>query len=69
MFELVNTVMVHESVEHLKGWVRTTWHPYLHKIPIDLHEVFVEKLKSLFSFNWPTFMLLLVIRIYVNETG
>ena len=36
--------MVHESVDKLEGWVRTTWHPYLAQIPEGFRNDFVGEL-------------------------
>lgn len=40
--ELKPKDMVHENIEKFKGWFRTTWLPYLHRIPIELQEVFIN---------------------------
>jgi len=34
--------MVHETGEQFKGWFRTTWLPYIHRIPINLQEKFIH---------------------------
>jgi len=39
--ELVLKVMVHESVEGFEGWMRTTWLPYVERLPEDLGDTFV----------------------------
>jgi trans-aconitate 2-methyltransferase len=39
--ELKPKDMVHENIEKFKGWFRTTWLPYLYRIPNELREVFV----------------------------
>lgn len=40
--ELKAKDMIHENIEKLKGWFRTTWLPCLHRIPIELQEVFIH---------------------------
>ena len=39
--ELKPKDMVHENIEKFKGWFRTTWMPYLHRIPQELQEAFI----------------------------
>lgn len=34
--------MVHENAERFKGWFRTTWLPYLQRLPIKLQEKFIN---------------------------
>ena len=34
--------MVHENEEEFKGWFRTTWLPYLHRIPIEARGNFID---------------------------
>lgn len=35
-------MMVHENEEKFKGWFRTTWLPYIHRIPIELQDQFIH---------------------------
>lgn len=42
--ELVPKDMVHESVAALKGWIRTTWLPYTHRLPQQQREMFIDEL-------------------------
>jgi trans-aconitate methyltransferase len=46
--ELITKDMVHKNTEGLKGWLRTTWFPYINKIPIDLRESFLDELVNTF---------------------
>ncbi len=41
--ELKPKDMVHENIEKFKGWVRTTWLPYLQRIPERLQELFINE--------------------------
>ncbi|THB68804.1 MAG: SAM-dependent methyltransferase, partial [Desulfovibrio sp.] len=41
--ELIPKPMDHKGVEGLKGWLRTTWLPYLERLPRDLHEPFLDQ--------------------------
>jgi trans-aconitate methyltransferase len=46
-FDIVNLELkpknlVHENKEKFKGWFRTTWLPYLHRIPVKLREKFID---------------------------
>ena len=36
--------MIHENVEQFKGWIRTTWIPYLDRIPEKKREKFINQL-------------------------
>jgi trans-aconitate methyltransferase len=40
--ELKPKTMVHEDIEKFKGWIRTTWLPYLHRVPKDLRNSFIN---------------------------
>jgi len=40
--ELKPKDMIHENEEKFKGWFRTTWLPYIHRIPIGLREKFIS---------------------------
>jgi trans-aconitate 2-methyltransferase len=42
--ELIRRDMVHTSRESFAGWVRTTWLPYLERIPGSLQPAFVDAL-------------------------
>ncbi len=42
--ELVPKDMVHESVEGLKGWFRTTWFPYTRRLPQAMQDTFIDEL-------------------------
>ena len=40
--ELKPKTMVHEDIEKFKGWIRTTWLPYLYRIPENLKNRFID---------------------------
>jgi trans-aconitate methyltransferase len=40
--ELKPKDMIHENEEAFKGWFRTTWLPYLHRMPIEVRENFID---------------------------
>jgi len=40
--ELVPKIMVHKNADSLKGWIRTTWHPYIERIPVQMREKFMN---------------------------
>jgi trans-aconitate 2-methyltransferase len=40
--ELKPKDMVHENELEFKGWFRTTWLPYLHRVPFDERESFID---------------------------
>ena len=39
--ELIGKDMVHESQEKFMGWFRTTWLPYIHRVPENQREDFI----------------------------
>jgi len=44
--KLVPSKMVHDNQKGLEGWIRTTWHPYLNRIPTPLKDDFVTELTN-----------------------
>jgi len=42
--ELIHKDAIHEGKEKFKGWIKTTWIPYLERIPEDKKEQFIEEL-------------------------
>lgn len=42
--ELVPKDMVQQGRKELAGWIRTTWHPYLERVPPELHEKFIGQI-------------------------
>ncbi len=34
--------MIHENLECFKGWMRTTWFPYIHRLPTTMREPFID---------------------------
>lgn len=42
--ELIAKDMVHENVESLKGWLRTTWFPYTAPLPDTKKEEFLDRI-------------------------
>jgi trans-aconitate 2-methyltransferase len=42
--ELIRRDMVHTDRESFAGWVRTTWLPYLERVPVSLQPAFVKAL-------------------------
>lgn len=40
--ELKAKDMIHENIENFQGWFRTTWLPYLQRIPLALREEFIN---------------------------
>jgi trans-aconitate 2-methyltransferase len=51
--ELVPKDMVHESVDGLKGWIRTTWFPYTQRVPQTMQETFIDELVASYLENHP----------------
>ena len=51
--ELIGKDMVHRTPEEFAGWVRTTWLPYLHQVPEELHARFIDSLYSQYCIMYP----------------
>jgi len=41
--ELIPKDMVYDNIDQLKGWIRTTWLPYTHRIPPSEQESFIQE--------------------------
>ncbi|NPV93045.1 MAG: methyltransferase domain-containing protein [Firmicutes bacterium] len=41
--ELVPKDMVHQGTAGLRGWLRTTWLPYLERLPAEIREEFIDE--------------------------
>ena len=46
--ELIPRVMTYEDSAGLSGWLRTTWLPYLERLPENLKETFVKEIVDLY---------------------
>jgi trans-aconitate 2-methyltransferase len=44
--ELVDKDMQHAEDEAFRGWLRTTWFPYMDRLPVDLRETFLVELAA-----------------------
>ena len=42
--EVVPKDMVQPGKKELAGWIRTTWHPYLERVPSELREKFIDQI-------------------------
>jgi len=42
--ELVPKQMIHKNGEEFKGWVRTTWLPYLERVPVEMRSALIDEL-------------------------
>jgi len=51
--ELIPKIMTHNGREGLTGWIRTTWLPYIERIPVDLRDNFIEALTDDFEKEHP----------------
>ncbi len=45
---LIPKDMIHKSTEEFKGWLRTTWFPYINRMPDNLRDIFLAELISRF---------------------
>jgi trans-aconitate 2-methyltransferase len=51
--ELLKKDMVHEGIEGLKGFIRTTWLPFTQRIPEDKREYFITETANLYVKKYP----------------
>lgn len=51
--EFIPKTMTHNGREGLTGWIRTTWLPYIERIPVDLRDNFIEALTGDFEKEHP----------------
>lgn len=42
--DLIEKDMLHEGKDGLSGWIRSTWMPYVERVPVNLRESFVENI-------------------------
>jgi trans-aconitate 2-methyltransferase len=42
--ELIPRIMTHEDSNGLAGWIRTTWHPFLNRVPLNLRIDFINNI-------------------------
>ncbi len=50
--ELRQKTMVHEDIEKFKGWIRTTWLPYLCRVPKHLKKSFINLIVDRYIENY-----------------
>lgn len=51
--ELIPRVMTHENVNGLAGWIRTTWHPFLNRVPQNLRMELINDIVNDFLEKFP----------------
>jgi trans-aconitate 2-methyltransferase len=51
--ELIPRIMTHDNVNGLAGWIRTTWHPFLNRIPNNLRVDFINDIVNDFLIKYP----------------
>lgn len=45
--------MQHVGTEGLKGWLRTTWFPYIDRLPIELRDAFLAEMVEMYTVAHP----------------
>jgi trans-aconitate methyltransferase len=43
---LIHKEMTHETIQDFQGWLRTTWFPYIHRIPHEKQDDFVNDITN-----------------------
>jgi trans-aconitate methyltransferase len=51
--ELIPKIMVHKTRDDFAGWIRTTWLPYLERIPEPLQPEFIDSLIDRYLLMYP----------------
>ena len=51
--ELIPKVMSYDKRDGLTGWVRTTWLPYLERVPEERREKFITRLIDKYTEKYP----------------
>lgn len=51
--ELIPRIMTHENVNSLAGWIRTTWHPFLCRVPQNFKMELVNDIVNDFLLKYP----------------
>ena len=51
--ELIPMDMVQEGRENLEGWIRTTWHPYIDRIPTPRRPAFIREIAARYHRRYP----------------
>jgi trans-aconitate methyltransferase len=51
--ELIPRIMTHENANGLAGWIRTTWHPFLNRVPHNLRVDFINDIVYDFLKTYP----------------
>jgi trans-aconitate 2-methyltransferase len=51
--ELFPKTMFHSGRDGFSGWIRTTWHPYIQRVPDDLQERFARELVDVYETRYP----------------
>lgn len=51
--ELVPKDMTHQGSEGLAGWIRTTWMPFIHCVPVDGQERFTQEVVTTYLKHFP----------------
>ncbi|MBI5402423.1 MAG: methyltransferase domain-containing protein [Ignavibacteriae bacterium] len=51
--ELIPRIMTHDNVNSLAGWIRTTWHPFLNRVPQNLKMELINDIVNAFLMKYP----------------
>ena len=51
--ELIPRDMTHRGREGFLGWIRTIWHPFIHRVPESKHQEFIRQAADLYLTNHP----------------
>jgi len=51
--ELIPRMMIHDNINELAGWIRTTWHPFLNRVPNNLRTDLINDIVNDFLSKFP----------------
>ncbi len=51
--ELKPKTMIYGNIEKFKGWIRTTWLPYIHRVPEKLRNTFIDLVVERYLDKYP----------------
>ncbi len=51
--ELIAKDMAQQGKEGLEGWFRTTWHPFIHRVPLAMQQDFIDEVMDGYLRQYP----------------
>ncbi len=51
--ELKPKLMIHKNIDEFKGWIETTWFPYINRVPDEKRELFISMIAERYTEKFP----------------